>query len=136
MRLVDVLGPDSGRESVDRIVGELHALLEIVERQHGEHRPEDLLARDRHVGLHTVEHRRFDVVALAVRLRRLAAGHECRALIHALLDVREDGLLLLLGDERAESRVLVERIPGGHFLRAFGELLDHLLVNGLLDEQP
>src|SRR5437867_6725577 len=72
VRLLYVPGPYPRRESVDRVVRQLHALIEIVECQHGQDGPEDLFARDRHLGLHAVEHRCLDVIALTVRLDGLA----------------------------------------------------------------
>ncbi len=135
MRFLDVFRPQAGGETVDRVVRELHALLEIVEREHREHGPEDLFARDRHVRLHAVEHGGFDVVALAVGFRRLAASDKLCAFVHALLDVGENGLLLFFGDERTEARVLIEGIAGRHFLRALSQLLDHLRMHRFLNQE-
>src|SRR5947207_10679217 len=135
MRFLDILGPNPSRETVDRVVGELHALLEVVERQHGQDRTEDLFPGDRHIGLHAIEHRRLDVVALAVGLRRFAARDELGALIHALLDVPEHRLLLLSRDERAEARVLIEWIAGPELPRTLGELVDDVRVYRVLDQQ-
>src|SRR5204863_6750595 len=115
---LDVLGPYAGRQTVDRAVGELHARFEIIEGEYGQHRAENLFARDRHLGRHSIEHRRLDVVALAVGPDGFAAGDQRGALVYTLLDVREDGLLLLLGDEGAEARVLVQRIAGRELLRS------------------
>src|SRR6266516_1126188 len=120
MRLLDVLRPDSSGEAVDRVIRELHALLEIVAREHREH---------------AVKDRGFDVIALAVGLRRLPTSHELSPFVHTLLDVGEHGLLLFLGDEGAEPGVLIERIAGGHLLGALGELLDHLRMHRFLDQQ-
>src|SRR5438093_1329568 len=50
-------------------------------------------------------------------------------------DVGEDLLLLALGHERAQARVLVERVARGELLRPLGELLHHLVVDGFLDQE-
>src|SRR5207244_6760813 len=94
VRLLDVLGPDAGGEAVHRAVGELDAFGLIRERQHREHRAEDLLVHDLHAGLGAVEYGRLDVVALAVHLRRLAARYQPGALLLSRGDVRQDRLLL------------------------------------------
>ena len=49
------LRPDARGEPVGRVVAARHHLVEIVERLHREHRPEDLLAHDPHLVLHAVE---------------------------------------------------------------------------------
>ena len=54
-RLLDAQGarqvgrPDAGREAVVGVVGKRDGLVLVVEREHDEHRAEDLLAGDRHV---------------------------------------------------------------------------------------
>src|SRR2546428_290826 len=86
VRLLDVPGPDPGGEAVHRLIGEAHAVVEVVERQHGEHRPKDLLAGNGHLGLDAVEHRRLDVVAFAVWLHGLAASDQLRAFEATVFD--------------------------------------------------
>src|SRR3989475_10289845 len=112
VRLLDVARPDARRAPAQRAVGELDAFRLVVERQHREHGPEDLLVHDLHAGSGAVEHRRLDVVALAVDLRGLAARDEPGPLVLAGGDVREHFVLLPLRDERAEACVLVERVAG------------------------
>ena len=58
--------------------------LELDDR---EDRPEDLLARDRHVVAHVVEDRRRDEVAAGLLEDPLAAGDDPRALAAADVDV-------------------------------------------------
>src|ERR1700761_3758520 len=48
-RVQIVLGPYIGRETVRRVVGDLHGLFLVVVGQDAEHGPEDLFARNRHV---------------------------------------------------------------------------------------
>src|SRR6267378_4144218 len=127
VRFLDILRPDPGREAVHRLIRDLYPVVEVIERQHGQHRPEDLLAGDRHRGLDAVEHGGLDVIAFPVRLHGFAAGDELRALLHALLDVGEHRLLLSLRDQRAEPRVLVQGIPRGEPLRPVGELRHDLV---------
>ena len=59
-----------------------------------EHRAEDLLLRDRRVGVDVDEQRRLDEVALVELRRGAAADDRTRALGLALLDVAEHALAL------------------------------------------
>src|SRR5262249_21326698 len=102
--LLDVARPDRRGEPVDRGVADRDGLLLVLERERGEDRSEDLLARDRHLRRDAVEDRRLEEGALAVDRRGVAAGDEPRALALAALDVARDVGPLLLRDERAEAR--------------------------------
>src|SRR5436190_1042315 len=136
VRLLDVLGPDPGRQPVHRPVSELNPFGLVVERQHRQHRAEDLFIYDLHAGLGAVEHGGLDVVALAVHRGGFAARHEARAFFLPRRDVRQDGFLLALGHNGAEPRVLVERIAGRELPGPLRELLHDLIVHRLLHEQP
>src|SRR6058998_2493240 len=136
VRLLDVLRPDPGGQPVHRAVGELDALGLVLERQHRQHRAEDLLVHDFHAGLGAVEYSGFDVVALPIHLRRFATRHQPGALFLARRDVGQDRLLLPLRYDRAQSGVLVERITGRELLGPLRELFDHLIVHRPLHEQP
>src|SRR5690349_2126981 len=57
-RLADVAAPDRAGQAVGRRVGEAKRLFLRVEWDDRDHRPEDLLARDAHVVVDAVEHRR------------------------------------------------------------------------------
>src|SRR5262249_635038 len=48
-RFLDVPRPDGGRETVDRSVADRDRLRLVSERERRQHRPEDLLAGDRHL---------------------------------------------------------------------------------------
>src|SRR6266545_341318 len=133
---LDVPRPDARREPVHRAVGERDAGVLAVEREHGEHRPEDLLVHDLHPGLRRVEHGGLDVVALAVHLGGLPAGDEARPFRLPGADVGQHLLLLALRHDRAEPGVLVERVPGDELLRPLGELLDHLVVDRFFYQEP
>ena len=65
-----------------------------------EHRPEDLLLRDRRVGVDVDEQRRLHEVALVELGRGTAADDRTRALGLALLDVPEHALALAGVDQR------------------------------------
>src|SRR5689334_24805984 len=79
VRPLHILGPNARREPIARAVRELDALRLVFEREHRQHRAEDLLVHDLHAGRGAIEHGRLDVEALAVDLGRLAAGHQASA---------------------------------------------------------
>ena len=129
-----LVGPDPGRQAVRRVVRLLDRLLGRPERQHRQHRPEDLLARDP-VRLGDVrEQRRAEEVA--------ALGQVAGRLVHlgALGQAGRDELgdLLELGPrvDRADVGVLVERVADPDRREAVLELLDQRLDDRLLGEQP
>ena len=62
---VDVLGPDAGRESVARVVRQLHRFGRRAEAHAHEHRPEDLHLRDGRRGRDVGEQRRREEPAVA-----------------------------------------------------------------------
>src|SRR5215471_4161100 len=86
-RVAEIAGLHVPGEPVYGVVGELDHLLLGLVGEDGEYGPEDLLARDRHVGLHVGEHRRPHVVAAGEALGPAGApGHEGGALADARLD--------------------------------------------------
>src|SRR6266567_686750 len=57
---VDVPGPDRGGQPVGRVVADGQRLVEVACRDGGKDRPEDLLARDRHLAGDVVKQRGLD----------------------------------------------------------------------------
>src|SRR5437899_8088867 len=81
-----VAGPHVAVEPVVGLVGERDGLRLVAEGDRGDHRAEDLLARDRHVVARVGEERRLDVIpARQVRRPATAAG-ERRPLLAAARD--------------------------------------------------
>ena len=82
-------------------LADLHGLLLRVERQHGEHGPEDLLLHDAHAGLRAREERRLEEEAVlgAGGLRPRTTTDQLGALRDARFDVADDPLELRLGHE-------------------------------------
>src|SRR5579864_4691342 len=133
--LADVAGPDAGGEAVDIGVGLRHGVLDVAERDHHQHRSEDLLPRHGHVVVDAVEDGWLHEPALAADARRLAAVGDARALPPAGLDVAQHALALLGRHQRAEARLGVERIARDQAAGALHQALDQLGVDLLLDEQ-
>ena len=78
-----------------------------------EHRPEDLLARDRHVVGDVGEDGRADIEALVDALGQArTAGDQRRAFVDALLDQRLDLVPLAAVDDRADGGALGAGIAG------------------------
>src|SRR4029077_15679594 len=63
VRAVDIARPNTRAEPVQRVVGDRHRLVGVLERRHRHHRPEDLLLEDPHLVVAT-EHGGLHVVAL------------------------------------------------------------------------
>src|SRR5438445_11253265 len=138
VRLAHVARPDAGGQAVRGVVALEHGIVLVLEGNHRDDRPEDLLARDLHVVAHTGEDRRLHEVALLETFRRvpLAADERLGALLLPDLEVAGHAFELFLADQRPDPRVGVERISLLHALGALRELLRDLVVHLLLDEEP
>src|SRR2546426_12292814 len=80
---------DRGGQPVLDAVVDRNGFLEILDFDHPEHRPEDLLLRDPHRWLHLIEKRRGEEMpprVLAVG-QRLASRQKPRSVLHAHLHV-------------------------------------------------
>src|SRR6266508_2442174 len=108
VRLADVAGPDGGGQAVLGRVPPVDDLIDVVELQDRQDRPEDLLAGDRHAIRDVVEDRRLDEEALVAETR--AAGDALGPLCIALVDVRHDRIVLVLIDLGSLFGFWVERI--------------------------
>ena len=62
---LDVIRPDRSGEAIDRAVGHPDDIVLGFERDHRQHRPEDLLLRQPHVGPYTAEDSWLHEVAAA-----------------------------------------------------------------------
>src|SRR5690554_6682406 len=100
---VDVLAPEPRRQAVDAVVGHGHGLLLRIEAEHREHRAEDLLLPDGHLGGHAVEYRGRDEEPSAFDLGGLAAGAQPGALLAPLLDVAQDAAILGRSEEHTSE---------------------------------
>src|SRR6266480_999836 len=64
VRLADIAGPDSSRQTINRVVGLMdQGIARLRKRRHRYHRAKDLLLHDLHPGLCVHEYRRFDEVS-------------------------------------------------------------------------
>ena len=92
-------------------VHEVDRFLLAADRRHRRHRPERLLARDRHVAGHAVQHRRLEEqVAAVLRCPRAASQHR-RAVFHRGRDVPLGLQCRRLVVDRSHRRRIVERDP-------------------------
>src|SRR5262249_49754142 len=100
-----------------------------------EHRPEDLLLRDRHLVVDLIEDRRLHIIAAAFVAGALAAEDELRALALALVDIAQHPLHLSLVDNGAHGRLWIEGIARLQ-LPAYGEdLFQNRVLHRFLDDQ-
>src|SRR6476469_5019574 len=128
------LGPDPGAQAVRRVVRLLDRFLGRAEREHREHRAEDLFLRDA-IALRDVrEDRRHEPVALLGQAARRLV--DLRSFVLTGLDELADLVELLLRVDRADISVLVERIANTERRQSALQLLDDGLVDRFLHEQP
>ena len=130
-----LLRPHAGREPVRRVVRLLDRLLGRAEREHREHRPEDLLLRDP-VALRDVREDASARTSSPSPGSRHARLVDLGALLLPARDELADLLELRLRVDRADVGVLVERVADAQRREAPLELLDQRLVDRLLHEQP
>src|SRR5262249_4802439 len=97
-----VTGPQVSVQAVVRVVGDGDRFLFVAKRDRGDHRAEDLLARDRHVVADAGEQRRLDVVAARQMRRTFATARQRRAFLDAARDVALDALALRAGHQRTD----------------------------------
>src|SRR5262245_57610146 len=71
VRAAHVVGPEIARQAVAHVVCERERLVLVLERNHGQHGPEDLFLRDTHAIVRARENRRLYVVS-ALRGRATA----------------------------------------------------------------
>ena len=90
MRPIDVARPDPGRQAVRRVVGDGEGVGLVLELDHRQDRPEDLLARHAPAVVDAVEDGRLDVEATGLLADPLAAGDDLRPFLAPELDVAED----------------------------------------------
>ena len=132
-RARDVLGPHSSGEPVDGVVGDPDGLFLVVEGDHHEHRPEDLLLGDAHRVVDA--HEDGGLVVEAAAAEPVAAGRQRGALVLADGHVLLDRLELLPAHQRTHLALGVERVAHLDRHRAADELTDEAVVDGALDEQ-
>ena len=129
-----LVGPHAGGQAVGARVGLLDRLGLRAERQHRHDRAEDLLDGDPVGGRDVGEQRRREpVAALGQRAGDRAPR---RALALAGVDQRLDPLQLRGGVDRADVGVLVERVADAQQAHPPPQLLDDLLGDALLQQQP
>src|SRR3984957_8819989 len=123
MRSGEVARPDRRGQTITGVVGDSKRLLQIAEAQGGQHRPEDLFARDAHLWFNAIEYGRLDVAAAAVPAHALAAKRQARALLAARGDVGERPACLYLVNNRAQRGLRIERVAGRHAAADAADLL-------------
>src|SRR4051794_10317756 len=136
--LAGVLRPHRTGQAVEAVVGDPDRIVLVGEGLDGEHRSERLLLGYRHVAAHVVEDGGQVVVTVAELLggRPLPAAAERRPLGDTSGDIGLHLAAVLRGDERTGLGVVVERAADANPSGAGDELVDELVVDGLLDDQP
>ncbi len=125
MCLRDIAGPDSGCETVERVICPLDDLAFVLERQNAHHWAEDFVRGDRHVVGDVGEDCRFDEVALVAKA--VSARQAGCSRFPAFVDVGQNLVELRLIDLRSLRGRRIERISeftlGGAGHDAFDEFV-------------
>src|SRR5205823_5108705 len=115
MRFADIAGPDSGRQTINRVVGLVdQGIARFHKRCHSHHRTKDLLPDDFHAGLGIDDTGRFDDVPCP--LARLAASHRPGTLLLAEFEVT-GGKAREGSGYFVEPTVFVDTKPGMKIIR-------------------
>ena len=129
MRASHVRGEHRGVEAVVGVVGHGDALVSVGEGRHRQHRTEDLVTSDGHVGSDVGEDRRLDEPAAGLGTGLVPAATHRGSLVLGLLDVRED--LLHMGG----LDVGIERITKHPLVHGLVDPVERLVRNRLV-QQP
>jgi hypothetical protein len=129
---VEVLGVDSGSETVSGVVGEVKDLSLVLELGNSADGAENLLLHDLHVGADVGEDGGLDEVTLVTET--LTTDLDGGTLVLAGLDVAHDAVVLELRDLRTLEGLLVEWVTNLVLLSSLLEGSEELVVDGLLDE--
>lgn len=125
----NVLGEDSGSETVDGIVGHLDNLVDGLEFGNGDDRAEDFFLHNFHGALDISEDSRLDEVALVTDTAAAHVASSTFAL--AGLDVAHDTIVLGLRNLRTLEGGFIERIADASLGSVFLELGEELVVDTL-----
>ena len=126
--------PHARDEAVLGAVGDAHRIVFVVERNHHQHRAEDLLVGEFVVERHRPEQRRLDEeTTLGRALVEPAFAQYRNAVLARTLQEPHDALVLDLADHRAAVEVGLVR-PDAHGVHARGQCADHLVVDRALHQ--
>src|SRR3954452_17337021 len=107
-----IAAPDTGAETVERVVGDRERLVVVLEGGDRDDRSENLLLEDAHLVV-ALEHRGLDIEATGKVTRQVVAypaRQDLRALLAADIDIGQDLLHLLGGRLRADHGGRIQRI--------------------------
>ena len=127
--------PDACGQSIGRVVRPGHRLLGRPEGHYRKDRAEDFFAGDDMGGLDPREEAWTTPIPLVWK-RLFIDLVQHGTLISTHVDVSLDGLQLRTGVDRTYVGVLVERVPYSKGTHAVGKLVDDLVGDRFLDEQP
>src|SRR5215467_10783559 len=117
MSLLYIACPDRGCQSIGVLVGQSHHLIDIIEHQCCQHRPEDLFLRNLHVILDLAEDGRLKEESLAAIDRyAISTGNQPGPFLLARLDVAEHSVELLLADNGPHAGFGIKGIGWLHLL--------------------
>ena len=134
-RPVHVLGPDAGRQAVDRVVGQPHRFLLGVEADDRQHGAEHFLPGDPHVGAYVDEDGGLDELSARHVAGGAAAQDAARAFGLGDLHVVQDLPVLRRRRDRADVGVRQHRIALACRAAQLGDALAEFLADRVLHQE-
>ena len=129
----DVLAPEPRRQSEITVIGQRQRLLFGLETEDRQHRPEDFLTADHHLGRDAIEDHRTDEQPRPGNV--FAAGTQHRPLLDPLADVAHHALMLGAVDHRPHEACRVQRVARLHALGSRHHLGDEGVADRVFHQQ-
>src|ERR1051325_292816 len=106
-RAIQVAGEQGGTQTKGDFVGYFNRFLEVFDGNNRQHRPEDFLLCDRHLGMHVREDGRGNVPPFIIKatLETFAAAEQFCVFVFSALDVIQDDLHLAFIHHRTQVRL-------------------------------
>ena len=131
MSLAQILGPDTSSQTVDVVIGFLHHLARVAERNCGNDWSEDFFLHDLHLFSSVYQHRGIHEVALVPVA--LPANRGLGSFCKSRLKVTTDAFELLLGNQRTHVAGFLPARAYFDLLSFFADAFHHLVEYFVLD---
>src|SRR5262245_36089185 len=134
MRPLNIARPDSRSQTIGAVVGLTHKLFRIAERNCGNDGAENLLLNDLHLLARVHEHCWLNKISLGAK--PLATNNRLRSFGESGVEVTANAVELRLRNQGAHVGRGVPTRADVDFLSLFGNALDHLVKDTVLDVKP
>jgi hypothetical protein len=136
MGAAEVACPQARRQAVAAVIGHAHCFRFVLETKHRQHRAEHLLACQRVVRTHLVEHRGLHIAAAGLHLGPMAAEQQAGALAFGPCDIGQHLVHVRGIDQRAHRCIGLQWMLRLHVLAVGNHLVHEVLTDRALHQQP